>query len=353
MKPRSSRMRRKSERKLVMLAVGCGLRLGFGRLLTRASARIGTGSSRVAEFRTAIGLMSGTSLDGVDVALLDDRRRARSRSSARRGPIPMPRRTATCFRQAFARRAALTDRDARPGVLAEAEALVTLRHAEAVEAFLAASGIDAPSDRPRRLPRPDRVPRSGARADGADRRRPGARRPPRRPGRLGFSRRRHGGGRAGRAARAGLPPRARRDGRPRTARSLFLNLGGVANITYVGADGELIAFDTGPGNALLDDWTLRAHRQAVRRDGRLAASGTPSAAILDDASRPPLFRAAAAEIARPQRLFARRAWPASPTPTARRRCCTSPRARSRRRCSICRRRRAPGTPAAADGTTPS
>ena len=36
-----------------------------------------------------------------------------------------------------------------------------------------------------------------------------------------------------------------------------VNIGGVANVTWIGRDGTLIAFDTGPGNALIDDWMLR------------------------------------------------------------------------------------------------
>jgi anhydro-N-acetylmuramic acid kinase len=61
---------------------------------------------------------------------------------------------------------------------------------------------------------------------------------------------------------------------------VFLNLGGVANVTYVGPDGELIAFDTGPGNALLDDWTRARTGDPFDRDGQLAASGTPSGPLL-------------------------------------------------------------------------
>ncbi len=34
----------------------------------------------------------------------------------------------------------------------------------------------------------------------------------------------------------------------------FVNIGGISNISYVGKSGELIAFDTGPGNALIDQW---------------------------------------------------------------------------------------------------
>jgi anhydro-N-acetylmuramic acid kinase len=53
-----------------------------------------------------------------------------------------------------------------------------------------------------------------------------------------------------------------------------LNLGGVGNVTWIGADGALIAFDTGPGNAMIDDW-VRAHGAGdFDRDGAMAAAGT-------------------------------------------------------------------------------
>jgi anhydro-N-acetylmuramic acid kinase len=52
-----------------------------------------------------------------------------------------------------------------------------------------------------------------------------------------------------------------------------LNLGGVGNVTWIGESDDLLAFDTGPGNALIDDWALRHTGRPVDQDGRLAASG--------------------------------------------------------------------------------
>jgi anhydro-N-acetylmuramic acid kinase len=51
-----------------------------------------------------------------------------------------------------------------------------------------------------------------------------------------------------------------------------LNLGGVGNLTYIDAD-ALLAFDTGPGNALIDDWTARHTGRPYDEDGRLASEG--------------------------------------------------------------------------------
>ena len=53
----------------------------------------------------------------------------------------------------------------------------------------------------------------------------------------------------------------------------IINIGGVGNITYVGTDGSLIAFDTGPGNALIDDWAFAQTGEPVDRDGALAQAG--------------------------------------------------------------------------------
>jgi anhydro-N-acetylmuramic acid kinase len=51
-----------------------------------------------------------------------------------------------------------------------------------------------------------------------------------------------------------------------------LNIGGVANVTWIGD--TLLAFDTGPGNALIDDWALRHTGRAIDQDGALAGAGT-------------------------------------------------------------------------------
>lgn len=57
---------------------------------------------------------------------------------------------------------------------------------------------------------------------------------------------------------------------PETA---VLNLGGVGNVTWAGPDGQLLAFDTGPANAPLNDW-IRAHGLgSMDRDGALARQG--------------------------------------------------------------------------------
>ena len=68
-----------------------------------------------------------------------------------------------------------------------------------------------------------------------------------------------------------------------------LNLGGVGNVTWIGADGELLAFDTGPGNGPLDDWVTRRTGAAFDRDGALAAAGTVSADVLARLMADPYF----------------------------------------------------------------
>lgn len=60
-----------------------------------------------------------------------------------------------------------------------------------------------------------------------------------------------------------------------------LNLGGVANVTLLASeDAEPIAFDTGPASALLDDWVARHGAGTCDRDGRISAAGTVNKAAL-------------------------------------------------------------------------
>ena len=59
-----------------------------------------------------------------------------------------------------------------------------------------------------------------------------------------------------------------------------LNIGGVANVTWLGLDDALLACDTGPGNGPLDDWAARHGNHDCDRDGALSARGRVDAAVL-------------------------------------------------------------------------
>ena len=59
-----------------------------------------------------------------------------------------------------------------------------------------------------------------------------------------------------------------------------LNLGGVGNITFVGADQRLIAFDTGPANGLIDSWVEAESGARFDADGALAAAGRVDETVL-------------------------------------------------------------------------
>jgi anhydro-N-acetylmuramic acid kinase len=59
-----------------------------------------------------------------------------------------------------------------------------------------------------------------------------------------------------------------------------LNLGGVGNVTFLGEGGAISAFDTGPGCALIDDWVRRHDAGGYDVDGALAASGTVDRDVL-------------------------------------------------------------------------
>lgn len=65
-----------------------------------------------------------------------------------------------------------------------------------------------------------------------------------------------------------------------TAPAAALNLGGVANVSWWGGGEHVVAFDTGPANAPINDWIGRHGLGAMDVDGRLARSGTVDEARL-------------------------------------------------------------------------
>jgi len=68
-----------------------------------------------------------------------------------------------------------------------------------------------------------------------------------------------------------------------------LNLGGIANLTLLPMTGDVRGFDTGPANALLDAWCERHTGAAYDADGAFAAAGTVDAALLDALLADPWF----------------------------------------------------------------
>lgn len=73
----------------------------------------------------------------------------------------------------------------------------------------------------------------------------------------------------------------------------IVNIGGVSNITWIGngQDDAILAFDTGPGNALIDDWMLRHAGQPYDAAGGLAATGAVDGAKVAHFMEHPFFAA--------------------------------------------------------------
>lgn len=69
-----------------------------------------------------------------------------------------------------------------------------------------------------------------------------------------------------------------------------LNLGGVANVTWVGEGDDILAFDTGPANAMIDDWVAQHTGQAFDADGALASMGHADEDLLAALLRHPYFK---------------------------------------------------------------
>lgn len=71
-----------------------------------------------------------------------------------------------------------------------------------------------------------------------------------------------------------------------------LNIGGIANITYLGGDGVVLGFDTGPGNMVMDALmqTMSDARFCYDKDGELAAMGQVNQPLLDDLLKHSFFK---------------------------------------------------------------
>ena len=218
----------------------------------------------------AIGLMSGTSLDGVDVALIEtDGERVTALGPT--GYRPYADAERDLLRRALADGARLADRAARPGVLAEAEAFITAAHAETVERFLAEERIDRAGVEVVGFHGQTVLHKPAARltvqiGDG-----------PALARRLGLAVAYDfraadvaAGGQGAPLVPAFHQAMARDLARPHPI--AVLNVGGVANVTWVDG-GDPIACDTGPGNALIDDFMRARTGAPLDRDGDEAAKG--------------------------------------------------------------------------------
>ena len=234
----------------------------------------------------ALGLMSGTSLDGIDVAVIEtDGTRVLRRSFP--ATYPYSDAVRDTVRSSLGEAADLSDRSARPGRLAMLEQYLTELNAEAAQHYLADHQIEPASI--------DVVGFHGQTV---------LHRPE-----MGLTIQLGDGGLL--ARRLGLPVvydiraadmAAGGEGAPLAPayhlaiaqdieeRPLaVLNLGGVANVTWIGRDGSLIAFDTGPASAMIDDWVSSKLGQAYDSGGKLAAAGTVHAGIVSEWLAHPYF----------------------------------------------------------------
>lgn len=229
----------------------------------------------MSKLTTALGLMSGTSLDGIDVALI----RTDGENTVERGPsqtYPYSEAQRNVLRAALKDAKGLARRDERPFGLARAEASLTDWHVQAVQDFLKANPatVDVIGFHGQTVIHRPEIRLTVQLGDGSALAK-----------RLAlpvvYDVRANDvatGGQGApfvpvyhRALAASVPERP----------LVFVNIGGVSNVTWIGSQGHMIAFDTGPGNAPLDDWALKHTGVARDEDGKLAATGTPKETIID------------------------------------------------------------------------
>jgi len=62
---------------------------------------------------------------------------------------------------------------------------------------------------------------------------------------------------------------------------VFLNIGGISNITFIGENDNLIAFDAGPGNAPIDDFVKKNNRGSMDKNGEFAERGKANSELIE------------------------------------------------------------------------
>ncbi len=247
--------------------------------------------------KRAIGLMSGTSLDGIDVALIEsDGERIRIVKAANGFIEPLGptgyrgygEAEKALLREATRDAEGIGARDDRPGRLAEAEDFVTRAHAEAVEAFLAANGlspadIDVVGFHGQTVIHRPKLGLTVQIGDGAGLAK-----------RLGL--RVVSDMRANDVAQGGqgapLVPvfhKALAEAAGFSGPLGILNIGGLANATLIAGNGTMLAFDTGPGNGPINDWMQERTGRDFDDGGATAARGTVDEALLENLLGHPLI----------------------------------------------------------------
>ena len=224
----------------------------------------------MAQISKVIGLMSGTSLDGVDAALLQtDGDRV-----ARPGPaltLAYDQETRALLRAALDEARDVAQGAPVPQIIREAERQLTEVHAEAVEALLAKARLAAGDIALLGFHGQTILHRPGAHwtwqiGDGAALARA--------TGIDVVNDFRSADVKAGGQGAPLMPlyhaVLAREAGLAEPC--VVVNIGGVAQVTYIKSD-LVLAFDTGPGNAPIDDWMHRHSGKPVDEDGAFAATG--------------------------------------------------------------------------------
>jgi anhydro-N-acetylmuramic acid kinase len=212
---------------------------------------------------TALGLMSGTSLDGIDVALLmTDGETVSSRGPAMTVGYDETQRS--LLKRGLVDAVGMTDRTARPGILLQIERHLTQWHADSVQLFckthhVALDRIDVMGFHGQTVVHRPEIGLTVQLGDGPELARlcgvP-----------VVYDMRANDMSHGGQGAPL-VPAYHRALVKTLSERPVaVVNIGGVANVTWIGVDDALLAFDTGPGNALLDDW-MKRHTGASRDEG--------------------------------------------------------------------------------------